>query len=186
MRSCRVLFLAIVLLIGLTSQASGASYPLIVQVPPTVSIDTIAATLGGTVADSIPGANTYLLVVPMVPLPARATLLGIQWMELNKTVSLPRFGLRQLLSVPGTASADWYKLQPATQLIRAGNAAPFSTGRGVVVADINAQVDYAHPALAGHLTGGFDFIATSSGVQPFLDQAEKRKRKSKNLKKKKA
>src|SRR5438132_4092454 len=163
MRSCRVLFLIFIFLLGLTSQAAAASYPLIVQIPSTVGIDIIAGSLGGAVVDNIPGANTSLLVVPVLPLPSRASLLGIQWMELNKTVSLPRFGQRRLLSVPGTAAADWYKLQPAMQLITAGNAAPFSTGRGVVVADINSQVDYAHPALAGHLTSGHDFIAGNPG-----------------------
>src|SRR6267142_1541393 len=130
MRSCRVLSLAFILILGLSSQAAAASYPLIVQIPPTVSIDIVAGTLRGSVVDSIPGANTYLLVVPVVPLPSRASLLGIQWMELNKTVSLPPFFQRKLLSAPGTAAADWYKFQPAMQLINAGNAGPFATGRG--------------------------------------------------------
>src|SRR5437660_8860792 len=172
MRSCRVLFIALIFLLGLSSQAGAASYALIVQTQPTVNIDAVAAALGGTLADSIPGANTHLLVVPSLPLPARASLLGIQWMELNKTVTLSRFGQRKLLSAHGTAPADWYKLQPAMQLISAGSAAPFSSGRGVVVADINAQVDYAHPALAGHLTSGHDFIAGNPGVPALLDQAD--------------
>src|SRR5262249_23331887 len=30
---------------------------------------------------------------------------------------------------------------------------------GVVVADINSQVDYSHPALVGHLTSGYDFVS---------------------------
>src|SRR6267143_6497180 len=124
MRRCRVLFVLFILVVGLASQAAAASYPLIVQIPPTVSIDTIATTLRGTVADSIPGANTYLLVVPVVPLPSRALLLGIQWMELNKTVTLPRFVQRQLLTVPGSEAADWYKTQPAMQLINARTALP--------------------------------------------------------------
>ncbi len=168
----RYLFFALILLFGLSSQADAASYPLIVQIPRTVSIHTLAATLGGTVVDSIPGANTYLLNLPVVPLPATATVLGIQWMELNTGVRLPRFSRPGVLKVPGTAAADWYKLQPAMQLINAGKALPFSTGRGVVVADINSQVDYAHPALVGHLTGGYDFIAASPG-EPFLsDQSD--------------
>src|SRR6267143_3958158 len=169
MRSCRVLFLIFIFLLGLTSQAA-AYYPLIVQTQPTVSVDAVAAALGGIVADSIPGANTYLLVVPVLPLPSRATLLGIQWMELNKTVKLPPYFQRNLLRLQGTAAADWYKHQPAMQLMNADKAAPFSTGRGVVVADINAQVDYAHPALAGHLTSGYDFIASNPGVPVLLDQ----------------
>ena len=168
----RYLFFALILLFGLSSQADAASYPLIVEIPRTVSIHTLAATLGGTVVDSIPGANTYLLNLPVVPLPARATVLGIQWMELNTGVRLPPFSRPGVLKVPGTAAPDWYKQQPAMQLINAGKALPFSTGRGVVVADINSQVDYAHPALVGHLTGGYDFIAASPG-EPFLsDQSD--------------
>src|SRR5438128_1267958 len=168
----RYLFFALILLFGLSSQADAASYPLIVEIPRTVSIHTLAPTLGGTVVDSIPGANTYLLNLPVVPLPARATVLGIQWMELNTGVRLPRFSRPGVLKVPGTAAPDWYKQQPAMQLINAGKALPFSTGRGVVVADINSQVDYAHPALVGHLTGGYDFIAASPG-EPFLsDQSD--------------
>src|SRR5438445_1675171 len=168
----RYLFFALILLFGLSSQADAASYPLIVQIPRTVSIHTLAATLGGTVVDSVPGANTYLLNLPFVPLPARATVLGIQWMELDTGVRLPRFSRPGVLKVPGTAAADWYKLQPAMQLINAGKALPFSTGRGVVVADINSHVDYAHPALAGHLTGGYDFIASNLGVRALLDQSD--------------
>ncbi|PYR97051.1 MAG: hypothetical protein DMG16_25960, partial [Acidobacteria bacterium] len=171
MTRCRFLFFVLILVLGLSSQAA-ASYPLIVQIPPTVSIDTLAATLGGTVADSIPGANTYLLIVPVVPLPDRAALLGIQWMELNRSVSLPRFGLRGVLGLPGTAAADWYKLQPAMRLINAARASPLSTGRGVVVADINSQVDYAHAALVGHLTSGYDFVSSSPGEPSLLDQSD--------------
>ena len=171
MTRCRFLFFVLILVLGLSSQAA-ASYPLIVQIPPTVSIDTLAATLGGTVADSIPGANTYLLVVPVVPLPDRASLLGIQWMELNRSVSLPRFGLRGVLGLPGAAAPDWYKLQPAMRLINAARASPWSTGRGVVVADINSKVDYAHAALVGHLTSGYDFVSSSPGEPSLLDQSD--------------
>src|ERR1051326_3077424 len=168
----RYLFLTLLLLVGLSSQAAAASFPLIVHIPPTISVTTIAASLGGTVVDSIPGANTYLLNVPFVPLPARASLLGIQWMELNTSVSLPRFGLRAILRVPGTTAADWYKLQPAMPLINAGKALPFSTGRGIVIADLNSLVDYAHPALAGHLTSGYDFVAGNPGLPFLLDQSD--------------
>ena len=163
----RYLFFGLIFLFGLSSQAAAVSYPVIVQISPAIRINTLAATLGGTVLDGIPGANTYLLNLPFLPLPALATHLGIQWMELNTRVSVPGFARRGVLSVPGTAAADWYKLQPALQLIKAGNALPFSTGRGVVVADINSRLDYAHRALAGHLTSGYDFVANNPGT-PFL------------------
>ena len=100
MTRCRF-FLILIFVLGLTSQAEAASFPLIVQIPATMSIDTIAATLNGTVVGDIPGANTYLLNVPVLPSPARASEIGIQWMELNRTVSLPRFGLNGgLVRVP--------------------------------------------------------------------------------------
>jgi subtilisin family serine protease len=64
-----------------------------------------------------------------------------------------------LLTAPGTAAPDWYKNQPAMQLIRSGKALAYTEGHGVIVADLNSQVDVRHPALIGHLSGGFDFVA---------------------------
>ena len=46
----------------------------------------------------------------------------------------------------------------AARQASADAALGFSKGRGVVVADINSRVDYGHPALMGHLTGGYDFV----------------------------
>ena len=157
---------------GLSAQAVAASFPLIVQIPPAASITPIAITLGGTVVDSIPGADTYLVNVPFLPSPGTMSLLGIQWMELNKSVTLPRFGIRGVVQVPASTAADWYKNQPSMQLIKAGSARSYSTGSGVVVADINSNLDYAHPALVGHLTSGYDFVATRPPGSPFLDQAD--------------
>ncbi|MBI4471790.1 MAG: S8 family serine peptidase [Acidobacteria bacterium] len=136
------------------------------------SINTIAGALGGSVVDSIPGANIYLLNVPLVPSSLDASLLGIQWLELNTSVSLPNFALPGVLTVPGATPADWYKSQPSWQLIRTGEALPYSAGRGVVVADINSQVDFSHPALLGHLTSGYDFVASKPDGYGVLEQSE--------------
>jgi len=43
------------------------SLPVIVQISPGANITAIASRLGATVVDSIPGANTYLLNVPIAP-----------------------------------------------------------------------------------------------------------------------
>jgi thermitase len=56
-------------------------------------------------------------------------------------------------------------------LIRSGNALPYSTGRGVVVADINSKVDVAHPSLIGHLTTGYDFVANQPAGTAALNQS---------------
>ena len=146
--------------------------PVIVQIAPTSSITTIAGVLGGTLIDSIPGANTYLLNLPAIPSGPITSLLGIQWAELNTGVSIPSFGVLNLVTVPATAAPDWYKYQPSWQLIEAQNALPYSTGRGVVVADINSQVDYSHPALTGHLTSGYDFVAHKPSGYAALNQSE--------------
>ena len=51
-------------------------------------------------------------------------------------------------------------------------ALPYSTGQAVVVADINSQVDYGHPALRGHLTSGYDFVTARPAGSTALNQAE--------------
>src|SRR5437899_9832440 len=143
----------------------------IVQIAPTSSITTIAGVLGGTLIDSIPGANTYLLNLPAIPSGPITSLLGIQCAELNTGVSIPSFGVLNLVTVPATAAPDWYKYQPSWQLIEAQNALRYSTGRGVVVADINSQVDYSHPALRGHLTSGYDFVTSKPSGATALNQS---------------
>ena len=168
----RQFLLTLILLLGFSAQALASPLPLIVQISPAASIATIATVLGGSLVDTIPGDNLYLLSVPAVPPSFLASTLGIEWMELNIGVTLPRFAQVGRLTVPATIAADWYKDQPSMQLIRAGPASSYSTGQGVVVADINSQVDYAHPALVGHLTSGYDFVANRPSASTALNQAE--------------
>jgi subtilisin family serine protease len=166
---CRI-FLILVLLLGLTTQAS-ASTPLIVQLSPLSSLTAVLSSLGGTLVDSIPGTNIYLLNVPLIPTSTLASLLGIQWMESNVGVTQPGTAPTGLLTLPATIAPDWYKQQPALALIRAQNALVYSRGRGVVVADLNSQVDVAHPGLIGHLTSGYDFVATKPSGSAALNQS---------------
>jgi len=58
------------------------------------------------------------------------------------------------------------------QLIQSGSALAYSTGQGVVIADINSRVDYSHPALSGHLTGGYDFISSKPTNETALNQSD--------------
>jgi subtilisin family serine protease len=167
----RRLFLLFVLVFGLSLQASPPSYPLIVQIPPTFDITNIVTALGGKIIDTIPGAGTYLLRVTVVPPSSMASALGIQWIELNEGATLPSFGELGILDLPPNATPDWYRQQPSMLLIRLGDALPYSTGRGVVVADINSKVDVAHPALIGHLTTGYDFVANKPTGLVALNQS---------------
>ena len=174
MARCRwfLLSLTLTLILASSISASAQSLPLIIQIAPTANITTIVTALGGTLVDSIPGANTFLLNVPAVPAPQVASLLGIQWAELNNGVSIPNFALLAQVTVPGTVAPDWYKYQPSWQLIEAQNALAYSTGSGVVVADINSQVDNSHPALTGHLTSGYDFVATKPSGYVAINQSD--------------
>ena len=148
--------------------------PIIVQIQPSANINNIASFLKGTVVDSIPSASTYLLSVGL-PLPALTPLshrLGINWLEVNSAVSIPDIALLNTVTIPDTVASDWYKNQPAWQLIESQSAQAYSTGTGVVVADINTQVDHSHPALIGHLTSGYDFIATRPSGSTSINQSE--------------
>jgi subtilisin family serine protease len=164
-----MVFLCAIVLLGLTLQANAA--PLIVQIGPLSSITSIVGALGGSLLDNIPGTNIYLLNVPTVPSQLLASLLGIQWMETNNGVTQPGFVPLSRISVPGTVVSDWYKYQPSMLLIRSGDALAYSTGRGVVIADINSQVDVAHPALIGHLTSGYDFVVGKPSGSTALNQS---------------
>jgi len=174
------LVLVIALLFGSTTaaQAQTTGVNVIVHLTPLGTINQVLRTLtGGTVLDSIPGADIYLLNVPNISLVQNLLgtsslilqTLGIDWIEINKGVVEPshvRFGILQK-----SGAADWYKNQPSFVLIRAGQALPYSTGRGVVVADINARVDVGHPSLIGHLTSGYDFVSTRPGNSAVLNQS---------------
>ena len=163
-----LLILSVVLVFS--AHASAAS-PLIIQISPFSSINSIVAALGGSLVDSVPGTNIFMLNVPVVPSTFTASLLGIQWMELNKGVTQPGFVPFGLVNVPPSVASDWYKAQPAMLLIRSADALAYSRGRGVVVADINSSVDLTHPALIGHLTTGYDFVANKPSGSTALNQS---------------
>jgi len=163
------------------AEASAAgSIPVIVKLTSSSGLLRVLNLLDGAVVDQIPGGNVFLVNVPSVlsvqsllTLPAGLLqFLGIDWLEINTGAALPKVGQVGVITVGINNTVDWYKNQPAMQLIRSNEAKAYSTGRSVVVADINSQVDYGHPALRGHLTGGYDFVATRPGGSGSLNQAE--------------
>ncbi len=177
--------LILTLILGLTMTggaqlpplSGGQTLPYIVQISSGANITAIASTVGATVIDSIPGSNIYLINAPVGSvLDAAASLggalSGINWVELNTGVTLPSFAVYGIVTVPPTAAADWYKYQPAWQLIETQKALPYSRGTGIVIADINSQVDYRHPALVGHLTSGYDFVSGRPAGSAVLNQSE--------------
>jgi subtilisin family serine protease len=157
-RTAAVLALALLLFTSSTQAANPVV--VVVKILPGANLTLINNLVGGTVLDSIPDANTYLLKVPALPvLTPVLKLLGVEWIESNRALSLPRGGQTALLEVPWNTGSAWYGNQPALQMIRKEAAQQYSTGRGIIIADINSRVDFGHPALAGHLGAGYDFVA---------------------------
>src|SRR5881296_1854742 len=151
------LILLVLTLVAFSIDAS-AAVTVIVETSKKADIDSIAASLGGTVLDSMPGDSKYLLSLPSMPstLPS-----GVTSMTLDTAVVLPRFRGSALSATGSGGALPWYANQPAFNLVNAASARAKATGRGVIIADINSQVDVSHPALQGHLTTGHDFVGNS-------------------------
>ena len=162
----RLLFLSLVL--ALFNVQAFAQNGMVIQYPPNANVAAIAEHAGGAVVDCMPEANQCLLSVPAT---AHLSDSEVNWKEWNQGTALPSSPHSGFLHVASTEAADWYKTQPPLVLINLGNAMTFSTGRGVVVADINSQVDYSHPALRGHLTSGYDFVTSKPSGATALNQS---------------
>jgi subtilisin family serine protease len=143
----------------------------IVELSPSARATSVAAAVGGQIEQSIPGTNFYLLKVPSGTALGAASNLGVIGAQLDSGVSVHPMAAFLILKVPASKPAEWYTQQPAMKLVNADKANTISKGRSIVIADINARIDYGHPALIGHLTGGFDFVAGQPSNGASLDQS---------------
>jgi subtilisin family serine protease len=150
----KYLILVLVFLVSLNTRAMAASYVVVVNVADGADVKAIADAYSGKVLDTLPG-NTYLMEVQR--LTPRYSVSGVVSLETNTSMRQGRSKGGIISVKPGT-SPDWYFAQPALRLIGADGARLKSTGKGVVIADIDSAVDYAHPVLRGHLTAGYDFV----------------------------
>lgn len=156
----------------------------IVGLEPDASLTLTLLQLDGLLVDEMPDANVYLVSVPSLPL----TLpVGVSYLEPDESVALPQALRVGVLGASSSTTADWYLEQPSLAHVNASGARAYSTGAGVVVADIDARFDTNHPALVGHLGPGYDFVGggdsnagglTQSSASfmfqyasPFLDQS---------------
>ena len=151
----------------------------IVELASSARAASVAAAVGGEVERSIPETNFYLMKVPSASVFNRTAPLGVVGAQLDDAVSVHPTAWFLILEMPASKPADWYGQQPAMKLVNADKAAAISKGRSIVIADINSRIDYGHPALIGHLTAGYDFVAgqTANGASlnqsnaSFLDQS---------------
>ena len=162
-----ILVLLIVMMSQLTALA-GSNY-VVVEVHSSVRATAVAASVGGTVVDSIPGTSYYLVKVPSAAALVRNP--AVVSAELDDAVSLRPAGGLGILKMAASPVPEWYAGQPAMKLVRADRAQAIATGRGIVVADLNSRIDYGHPALRGHLTGGYDFVAERAARGATLNQS---------------
>lgn len=124
--------------------------------------------LGGVVLDEIPGANTYLVSVPSLPLSLPS---GVTYLEVNEQTALPADFEVSVLDISTKHAPLWYAKQPAMQVIKTEQANRYTTGLGVVVAVIDARFDESHPALAPRLVPGYDFTTNSQDSDGELNQS---------------
>jgi subtilisin family serine protease len=117
--------------------------------------------------------NTHLLSVASLPILSgfQLSLLGILSVEVDSILPIGGSLRAGVLTVPASTMPDWYRNQPAIKWIKADSAHAYSTGAGTVVADINSKVDVGHPALAGHLTAGYDFVTARAAYAGSLNQS---------------
>src|SRR5437660_8586874 len=163
---CAILMIAIVGNL-FTAEASG-DIRIIVKLQPGRLIGPVLSLLGAVLLDAIPAVNLYLLRVSSVPvLTFLLQLLGVVYIENDTTLNNPTFENVGLLSTASLPS--FYLTQPALTLIRADEVGNCYDGYGVIVADINSGVDFSHPALEGHLTAGYDFVAAQGSTYAQLN-----------------
>jgi subtilisin family serine protease len=173
MRSAiRYLVILLALLAPLPALAS--DYWVIFNIADGANIKIIADAYDAKVLDAV-SANIYLMDVKR--LMPKYPVSGVLSMDSDVLLGHGRSKGGVISVKPGT-TPDWYFSQPALKLIGIDQVRAKSTGKGVVIADINSAVDYSHPSLRGHLTTGYDFVlgrASGFGLDQssatFLDQS---------------
>jgi subtilisin family serine protease len=164
-----ILFLTLMAIIGpssgLVTQAQSSQQLLLITVTPGTDMNAVAQAYQGKVLGSV-GPNTYLVQAGTAT--PSTVVSGVLSVEPDSAVNPPALK-GGIINVPAGTAPAWYSTQPEFAKVGIGTGY-VSTGKGVVVADINSAVDFSHPALTGHLTAGYDFIlGTPIGVG--LDQS---------------
>ena len=164
--AARYVLITAIVLAGLSSAVFGQSLSVIVETTPSADIHRIVSALGGTLLDSM-GENLYLVSVSSLPTSYTAGVKNIE----TGSLQLSPGPSGAVFTVGPNIPADFYRNQPAMLKIDLPGASQLATGRSIVIADINAKVDVAHPALIGHLTTGAQFLSGNCTAGSNLNQA---------------
>ena len=141
-----------------------ADWDIVVSLPPNANVPDVAAAGNGVVREVFPFSDGLLVRLTVPASPNFSSNSNVRFSEQIASTTLPSNPhARCWVTAPQTADASWYKTQPSFRLINLNNALPHATGRGLVVAVIDSLMDYSHPALAGHLTNGYDFVIRNQG-----------------------
>lgn len=133
----------------------------LVQVALGVDIQTLAAARGLSVTGQFGRRPIYRLALPVggnvdAEVAALQQLGGVRYAEPNVSSETPESRKNSFWVIGGDAGA--YSAQWAPDALRLTQAHALSTGSGVRVAVLDTGVDAAHPALAGRLLPGRDFV----------------------------
>src|SRR5262249_26547169 len=139
----RRILVSVLILFALSANAMAASNPMILQTGPLVNIVGLISSLGGgTLLDQVPGTTIYVVNLPNLPVitPLLESLLGIVFIEPDRTIISPARSQMGILTIGSKTAFDWYKSQPELVRINAVAAQSYSKGQGIVIADLNSLI----------------------------------------------
>jgi subtilisin family serine protease len=146
---------------------AGPNVEVLVMPAAGVPIEAISTRYSASLLNAVPALNTYALAVDPAWLEAMQADTAIDQLALNSLAEPMEMQRRDfgtgssydLVPIRDTNPVDsLYFRQWSLFRLRVDQAQRATTGAGVRVAIVDTGIDLDHPALAGHLMGGYDFV----------------------------
>jgi subtilisin family serine protease len=146
---------------------AGQNVEVLVMPAAGVPIEAISTRYSASLLNAIPALNTYELRLDPVWLDAMQADPAIARLALNSLAEPLEMQRRDfgsgssydLAPIKGTSAADpLYFRRWSLFRLRVNQALRVTSGNGVTVAIVDTGIDLDHPALAGHLMAGYDFV----------------------------
>jgi hypothetical protein len=155
---------------------TGLENQVVVTLAPGQNANAIAAQYGAIVVRNADGRSVSMRPVTglapgtlMLQLAADAR---VQTSEPNTWLEPAEARQQSFAFDDGFGNEKTYAEQPAAEALGVDRAHGVATGQGVKVAILDTGVDPTHPALSGHIVGGYDFVGNDSDPsdqKDFLD-----------------